>query len=259
MGEALWAELLKARRSKLPWISVAAFVVAPAIGGLFMFILADPGRARRMGLLGAKAALAGGTADWPTYLGLLAQTVAVGGSGVFGLITIWIFGREYSDRTVKDLLALPTPRTTIVAAKFTVTGVWCLLLTVQTYLLGLAIGAGLALPGWSTGRAVHGLAVLLATAVMVIALVAPFALAASVARGYLAAVGVMLVAVFVAQIVATLGYGQYFPWSVPALFAGIAGPDQPHPGPVGYALVFAVGATGTLATAWWWRTADLTA
>ena len=258
MCEAVWAELLKARRSRLPWITIAAFVVAPAVGGLFMFILADPARARSLGLLGTKAQLAGGTADWPSYLGLLAQTVAVGGTGVFGLIVVWVFGREYSDHTIKDLLALPTPRTTIVAAKFAVTGVWCLLLTVQTYLLGLAIGTGLGLPGWSTGGAVHGLGVLLATAVMVVALVVPFALAASIARGYLAAVGVMLATVFVAQIVATLGYGQYFPWSGPVLFAGIAGPDQPHPGLVGYALVAVVGAAGALATGWWWRTADHT-
>src|SRR5204862_1760089 len=139
MCEAVWAELLKARRSRLPWITIAAFVVAPAVGGLFMFILADPARARSLGLLGTKAQLAGGTADWPSYLGLLAQTVAVGGTIIFGLIVIWTFGREFSDHTVKDLLALPTPRTTIVAAKFVVTGAWCLLLALQTYLLGLAI------------------------------------------------------------------------------------------------------------------------
>jgi ABC-2 type transport system permease protein len=60
----------------------------------------------------------------------------VGGTGIFGLTVIWAFGREFSDHTVKDLLALPTRRTTVVAAKFVVTGGWSLLLTVQTYLLG---------------------------------------------------------------------------------------------------------------------------
>src|SRR5205823_4685068 len=163
-----------------------------------------------------------------------------------------------SDHTVKDLLALPTPRTTIVAAKFFVTGVWCLLLAAQTYLPGLLVGAGLGLPGWSAGTAAHGLLCMALTGVMMVALVAPFGLAASIGRGYLAAVGVLLATVFVAQIVATLGYGQYFPWSVPALFAGIAGPDQPHPGVVGYALVAAVGAAGVTATGWWWRAADHT-
>ncbi|MEV0143917.1 MULTISPECIES: ABC transporter permease [unclassified Nonomuraea] len=36
------------------------------------------------------------------------------------MIAIWLFGREFSDHTAKDLLALPTSRTAIVAAKFVV-------------------------------------------------------------------------------------------------------------------------------------------
>lgn len=256
MADALWVELLKVRRSRLPLISVLAFTIAAGVGGLFMFILADPARARALGLLGAKAQILNGEADWPTYLGFLAQTVAVGGTMIFGLIVIWIFGREFSDHTVKDLLALPTSRTTVVAAKFAVTGAWCLLLAIYTYLLGLAVGAVLRLPGWSAGTAGRGLAVLLATAAMTVALITPLALAASVARGYLAAVGVMFAAVFTAQIVAVLGYGQYFPYSVPALYSGIAGADQPAPGVLGYLLVIAVGVAGVIATTAWWRNAD---
>ena len=256
MTEALWVEVLKVRRSRLPWLSLLAFAVVAAVGGLFMFILADPDRARSMGLLGTKAQTLTGTADWPTYLSFLAQAVAVGGTMVFGLVVIWVFGREFSDHTAKDLLALPTARTTIVAAKFTVTGVWSLVLAIETYLLGLPIGAALRLPGWSGRTALHGLGVLLLTAVMTVLLVTPLALAASAGRGYLAAVGLMFAVVFSAQIVAVLGYGGWYPWSVPALYSGLAGPDKPVPGPVGYVLVVLVGLAGTAATAFWWRTAD---
>jgi ABC-2 type transport system permease protein len=256
MREALWAETVKLRRSRLPWITVAAFTVATAVGGLFMFILQNPDRARALGLLGAKAQLAGGTADWPTYLGLLAQTVAIGGLLIFGLITIWIFGREFSDHTVKDLLALPTSRGAIVAAKFTVTAVWCLLLVAQMMVLGLLAGALLALPGWTPAAAVHGLARLLATAAMTVLLVTVFAVAASIGRGYLAAVAVMFVTVFLAQIIAVLGYGHLFPFSVPAIYSGVSGTGHAPVGVIGYALVVAVGAASVAATARWWRDAD---
>jgi ABC-2 type transport system permease protein len=37
---------------------------------------------------------------------MLAQGIAIGGLFVFGFIMSWIFGREYTDRTMKDLLAL---------------------------------------------------------------------------------------------------------------------------------------------------------
>ena len=256
MREALAAEVLKARRSRLPWLSVAAFVVATAVGALFMFILADPDRARSLGLLGSKAQLSGATADWPGYLSFLAQITAVGGVGVFGVIVIWTFGREFSDHTAKDLLALPTPRTTIVAAKFAVTGVWCLLLALQTYLLGLAAGAALELPGWDGATALRGLARLLVVAFMTWLLVSVLALAASVWRGYLAAVGVMFLIVFLAQIVATMGYGHIFPWSVPGILSGLSGGDRPSVGVPGYALVAIVGAAGIMATTLWWRNAD---
>jgi hypothetical protein len=36
---------------------------------------------------------------------------------VFGLVVIWLIGREFSDRTAKALLALPTSRDAVVAAK----------------------------------------------------------------------------------------------------------------------------------------------
>jgi ABC-2 type transport system permease protein len=258
MVEAIWAELLKARRSRLPWLTVFAFVVAAGVGGMFMFILQDPDRARSIGLLGTKAQLSGAAADWPGYFGLLSQTVAVGGGVIFGLIVIWTFGREFSDRTVKDLLALPTSRTAIVTAKFAVTAVWCLLLTALTYLLGLVIGAMLRLPGWTTGVAVEAAVRITVTAVLAFLVASTLGLAASVGRGYLAAIGIMFLTVFLAQVIAVLGYGHLFPWSVPAIYSDIAGTDHPGVGPVGYSLVVVVGAASVIATALWWRKADQT-
>lgn len=255
---ALWAEILKLRRSVVPAVSVVAFAVSAAVGGLFMFILQDPARAREMGLLGMKASLATETADWSSYFGMLSQTVAVGGVLIFGLVMIWIFGREFSDRTVNDLLALPTTRTAIVAAKFVVTTLWCLVLGVLVSLFGLGIGAFLGLPGWSGSTAAGGVGAVLAAAFMAALLTTPFGLAASVGRGYLAAVGVMFVVVFLSQIIAALGYGHLFPWSVPALFSGVAGEDRTMPGPLGYGLVVLTGAAGAVATAIWWTTADQT-
>jgi ABC-2 type transport system permease protein len=256
MRDAIAVEALKARRSRLPWLSAAAFAVATAVGAMFMFILQDPDRARSMGLLGTKAALTGGTADWPGYFSLLAQTTAVGGTLIFGIILVWTFGREFSDHTAKDLLSLPTSRTAIVAAKFVVTGFWCLLLTGETFVLGLIAGAVLRLPSWSASAAGQGLGRLIITAVMSWLLVSILALAASVGRGYLPAVGVMFLMVFLAQIVAALGYGHVFPWSVPGVFSGLSGPDRSAVGPVGFVLVAVVGAAGIGATLAWWRNAD---
>jgi ABC-2 type transport system permease protein len=253
---ALVTEFVKARRSRVPWVTVLAFTVVGLVGGLFMFILQDQDRARSLGLIGTKAALVGGVADWPTYLSFLAQTTAVGGMIVFGLVEIWTFGREFSQHTAKDLLALPTSRVTIVAAKFAVVAVWCLILTAQLLVLGLVIGTLLGLPGWSSAVVLTGLLRIGAVAILTVLLTTPVAFAACAGRGYLPGVGAMIAAVFCAQIIAALGYGQYFPWSVPALFSGLAGPDQPSLDALGVALVVLVGAAGAVGTAVWWRQAD---
>jgi ABC-2 type transport system permease protein len=148
IAAALSVECKKLFRSRVPLVSLLALVLVPFVGGFFMLILKDPEMARRIGLIAAKAHIAG-SADWPSYLGLLAQAIAIGGLMVFGFVTSWIFGREHSDRTVKDLLALPISRGIIVFAKFLITFLWCLLLAVLIFALGMVVGNAIDIPGWS--------------------------------------------------------------------------------------------------------------
>ena len=94
---ALWTEGLKARRSKVLPLSALGIALAPLMGGLFMLIFKDPEWARSAGLLSTKAQLTLGTADWPTYFGLLTQATAIGGFLIYAVVLIWLFGREHSD------------------------------------------------------------------------------------------------------------------------------------------------------------------
>ncbi|MGZ3583136.1 MAG: ABC transporter permease [Ktedonobacterales bacterium] len=255
---ALWAEALKARRSIVLWLTALAIALAPLVGALFMLILKDPDLASRAGLLTTKAQARAAAADWPTYFSLLEQSVAIGGFVVFGFVATWLFGREYSDRTVKDLLALPTTRQEIVTAKYIVLIVWSTTLTVLVYALGLAAGALVGLPGWSLGLALAAAGQLAVTAGLTVALVTPFAWVASAGKGYLLPVGAMFLAIFLAQVIAAIGLGPYFPWSVPALTSGVAGPAGQTVGPLSYLLVVLTGLAGIAATAAWWRFADQT-
>lgn len=255
VGAALWAELLKVRRSLVPWVSLAAFTLAGVVGGFFMFVWVDPDRARSLGLLGTKAQLATGSADWSGYLELVAQIVAVGGLLVFGMVAIWLFGREFSDGTLKDLLALPTSRSAIVAAKLLVGAGWSLALVAHLVALSLASGFMLGLPGWSFSVATTGLGTIALTAVLTITLTTAYALVASLGRGYLSAIAAMFLTLFAAQVIAALGYGEWFPWSVPALLSGVAGEERSMPGVLGVAGVVVVGVAGALGTVWWWERA----
>jgi len=253
---AFYAEALKARRGKVWWLTALGFSLAPLVGGLFMVILKDPAQAREMGLIGAKAQLAAGVADWPTFFGMLAQATAIGGFVLFAIITSWVFGREFSDRTAKELLALPTSRGAIVGAKFALVALWGLALTLYIFLLGLAVGRAVDIPGWSAALQRAWFGTVLLTAAMVILLMSSVALAASAGRGYLPPLGWAFFTIFLAQIAAATGWGGWLPWAVPALYSGMGGPAAEQLGAHSYALLLLAGAAGAAATFVWWQRAD---
>jgi ABC-2 type transport system permease protein len=143
-----------------------------------------------------------------------------------------------------------------VLAKFVPAPAWGLCLTVYLASAGIGVGFLLGVPGPSAAALGLGMLRILGTAALTIGLTAMFGLAASIGRGYLPGVGTLFATLFAAQIVAALGYGAWFPFSVPALHAGMAG--QQAPALVGYLAVAVVAAASVVATARWWQHADHT-
>jgi ABC-2 type transport system permease protein len=252
-AQAVWVEMLKARRSKMPLLTALGFSLIPLGGGFFMIILKDPEFARRVGLISAKAQITMGVADWPTYLQFLTLGTAMGGIMLFSLIGSWVFGREYSDRTVKDLLALPTSRSAIVLAKFVVIAGWSAALTALILSIGLAVGTAVVLPPVPAQVILQGGVTLAITAILAIAVVTPIIFFASAGHGYLPPVGVAILAVGLAQVVGIIGYGEYFPWTIPGLYS-----QGENLGIVSYVIVILASVAGIASTLTWWELADQT-
>ncbi|HCC33677.1 MAG TPA: ABC transporter permease [Clostridiales bacterium] len=255
---AFWAELLKARRSRVFLLTLVALSIVPVVSGLFMFILQDPDRALAMGLITAKAQIIAGTADWPTFFQVILLGIAIGGAIVFAFIATWVFGREFADRTAKELLALPVQRHTIVAAKFALISIWILTLILVVFVIGLAVGRGVDLPGWSAMLAWSSLGSLMFIAVLTYMLIPAVALVASAGRGYLPPLAWAVLTIVLAQIAGITGWGDWFPWYVPALVASLG---EPHAQAVplhSYVLVLAAFVAGAAGTFAWWQSADQT-
>jgi len=253
ISQAVWVEMLKARRSRVPFLTALGSSMLPLAGSFFMVVLRDPELALRVGLISAKAQITMGVADWPAYLGFLTMGVAIAGVVIFGFIGSWVFGREYSDRTVKDLLALPTGRSTIVLAKFILVVLWSASLVVLIYLVALFVGAIISLPPTTAQVFWSGTFTYALTAGLTIALVTPIALFASAGHGYLAPLGVVVLVIALAQVIAIAGWGEYFPWSIPGLYSQ-GGPL----GLVSYLIVALTSIAGIAGTLLWWELADQT-
>jgi ABC-2 type transport system permease protein len=256
---AFWAESLKIRRSKMLWFTILAFSFIPMMMGLLMFVVKNPEFASKLGMIGTKATmLRFGKADWSTYFGFLLQIIAGVGLLGFGFVTSWVFGREYSDRTVKDLLALPTPRSSIVLSKFLVVIIWCVLLSFILFAFGLIAGGMIQLSGWTSEIAFQSAYKFTVTSLLTILLCTPVAFFASYGRGYLPPMGFVVSTLIIAQFTGLLGIGPYFPWAVPGLYSVAAGTEGMQLGAVSYILLYFTCIVGLFATFAWWRFADQT-
>ena len=253
LSDMVWIEWRKAIRSRMPlWTALGSLVMPLGIAFL-IFVSKNPEISQKLGLISVKANLVAYSAtDWSTYLGLCGQLIAAGEFFLLVMAVSWVFGREFADGTLKDMLAVPVQRSSILLAKFIVVGIWSAMLTIIILMVALIMGAVTRLPGGSLSVIFHGSAVVWITAFLMTAVVLPFALVASVGRGYLLPLGVAVLTLMVTNVVAIAGWGEYFPWAVPGLYAQGKNPLPP----ISYWIVLLTGFAGMVATYFWWKYAD---
>ncbi len=253
LADLVWIEWRKAIRSGMPlWTALGAAMMPLGIAFL-LFVSRNPDVSQKLGLVGAKANLVAYAAtDWPAYVSIFGQLVAAGGFIVFVLVVSWVFGREFADGTVKDLLAVPVARSSILLAKFVIVAVWSAALTVVIVGAGLVMGALLQLPGGSTSVILQGGQVVAVAATLAIVLVLPFAFLASAGRGYLLPIGIAVLTLMFTNLAIVLERGEYFPWAIGLLYAQGKTPLTA----TSYLIVVLTGMAGMVATYLWWKLAD---
>lgn len=253
LPDMLWIELRKAVRSRMILWTVLAALFMPLGIGFLIFVSKNAEISQRLGLVGAKANLvAYAGIDWPGYLAAFGQVIGAGGFMLSVFVITWIFGREFSDGMVKDILSVPVPRTSILLAKFLLAAGWSVLLAVVIFAGGLVTGSLLRLPGASPAALAQGSASVAVTAALVIPLALPFAYFASLGRGYLLSIALAGLVLMLVNLSSVLGRGEYFPWAIPLIYAQGKTPL----GLASYALVAVTGLAGVAVTDWWWKHAD---
>jgi len=250
-------EMMKLRRSKIVWITFLLFILIPFMMSLMFFIQKHPEIAAKLGIFGTKAnALRLGNADWSTYLGFLTQGMAAIGMIGFGFVTSWVFGREYAERTIKDILALPVLRSYIVYAKFIIIIIWCVLLAVVFWISGFVFGKAIDISGWSGEIISEYSTIYTGTSLLTILLCTPVAFFASYSRGYLLPMGFVILTLLMANFTGLVGLGPYFPWAIPGLLSVPAGTEGMQLTGASYIILFFTSLLGMAGTLAWWRFAD---
>jgi ABC-2 type transport system permease protein len=222
-GQALATEFIKLRRSKVTWFTFAGLSMGPLAMALFMWIVREPGRAAQLGLLGTKANLSGLEATWAAYAAALTLIVGVGGMLLLSFIVAYVFGREYSDGTAKNLLALPIGRHWFVLAKLAVAAVWWFALAVAVVAEGIVVGLALGLPGFSAALVVGIVRDSLLAAAISYLLVPVVAWITTVGRGYMPPLAFAIAMMALGNIFGKTGWAEWFPWSIVPSLIGMVG------------------------------------
>ncbi len=227
--------------------------------GLLMIVAKHPELAGRSATLSAKASFLK-HGNWSGFITLILQAILALGPLGYGIVTSWMFGREYSDHTVKDLLALPVSRSAIVTAKFIVVAIWSVLLSAVFFIAALITAWIVNIPGWSLALLQHALAAFSISVLLTIVLSTPVAFIASLSKGYLLPIGHVILVLIMTQLVgmALPGIVIYFPWIVPALCSGMAGNALPQQQIASYIILSLTGVLGFVGTVAWWELADQT-
>lgn len=251
--DALFTEALKLRRTKMFWIMFLLFVFIPFMMSMLLFVAKNPEAAGEFGLTGSKAGMMQiGIPGWESYFKLLLQGITGVGIVGTGFVASWVFGREFAQHTVKDLLALPVSRTTVVIAKFILVIIWGLLLSVIFFLSGLFFGWVIGLTGLTTELFSQYSSTHFTASLIMVHLSSVAALLASSSRGYMLPIGVIILMLILANFSGMLGIGPYFPWAIPGLFAT----DKLQLVTASYIIVTITCLCGYIGTVFFWRYAD---
>lgn len=253
LPDLLWIELRKAIRSRMPLWTALGSLFFPLGIGFLIFVARNPEISKKLGLISAKAEIfAYSATDWPAYFDVYGMIIAAGGYIIFVFVISWIFGREFADGTVKDLLAVPVPRVSILLAKFLTAAIWSIALAFVIVVAGWIVGSLIGLPGGSYNVFLDGSSKLLLSTGLVILTTLPFALFASVGRGYLLPIAMAVLTLMASNLVMIAGWAEYFPWAIPGLYAQ----GKSSLPPVSYWIVVMTSVLGMLATFLWWKYAD---
>ncbi|WP_291580311.1 ABC transporter permease [Clostridium sp. UBA6640] len=127
MGNLLYTELLKLKRSNMFWVSIVGAIVTP----FMCFIAYVMQKVKRPDIPIEFNKL---FSDCNFYVILLIGVL------LYGLIAAYLFNREYVENTLKNLLTIPVSRINLIVSKLVLLLIWIMVLTIISWVMTLIFG-----------------------------------------------------------------------------------------------------------------------
>lgn len=168
----------------------------------------------------------------------LFYTMLIFGLLVYTVIAAYLFSREYSEKTLKTVLAVPVPRLSFIVSKFSLLFIWIMALTsvswVATLILAAAYHAAFGIAEFSLVVAVQFLGKMLLGGALMFLTLSPFAFLAEWTKGLAVPVIAAATVLMGNAALANEALGALYPWTATLLLINgkLAGTGYPTVLPV---------------------------
>lgn len=138
---------------------------------------------------------------------------------MFGLISTYIFNREYQEGTLGNMLTIPTGRTELILSKMIILFGWVMLLVLFNFGLSILLNYMGVFIEFSKEIIIEYLKVYLLTGVLHFSLMPVTIFITLIFKNYIPSIGFSIFATITSLIVTDTKFGELFPWSLTYLLA----------------------------------------
>ncbi|GEM_PF-2994533 len=204
MLRAIQVELKKLKKAPMIWISFLGVSISPILNALIFYYLKQ---------------LFKDSITWEAFLIQSISFIAVFiGILLFSLTATYVFGREYTENTIKTLFTIPLSRESIIIAKLVILLLWSLTLVLFAFLITIPMGFIIRASDLSLTLMINSLIQYLIVGLMLYALLPIVSLVTMLTRGYIPAMALAGIMTMIGLILLNSDFSIYFPWSIPGIY-----------------------------------------
>ncbi|MBY0115565.1 ABC transporter permease [Paenibacillus sp. FSL R5-0623] len=201
MVNLLYTELLKLKRSKMFLLSIIGAAVAPLMVAAAMFVQM---KTKEPYLVAQFSVLMSNTSIY---------AVLVIGVPLYGVITAYLYNREYAEDTMKNLLTIPVSRVALLMSKWIMLLGWIMLLTLSAWALAIIFGSLGQFAGLTPQFVLNSLSNYVVAGLLLFLLSTPIILITLVLKSFVPAIIVTIIITLVNVMLATSEHRGLFPWT----------------------------------------------
>lgn len=228
----LQLEFLKIKRSPLILLSFLGISIVPLLMGLILPKNVD----------GTEGLTFASFVQDVQMLNLMVMGILM-----FGLITSYVFSKEFEENTLKSTLAIPVRRSRLLLDKFLVVFVWILCLLVANVLEVIVICMIWGVAGLNLSSIATAFGLAIRDGLIFMPLLTPIVFVTLLVRRYVAGI-VFSIGVVVINIVALASevYYAYYPYTIPLFLAGPVPEEMSISVPISLMILLGTGILGAI-------------